>query len=312
MNKKSYPKISIITPVLNSRNTIEKSIKSLIEQQYQNLEFLVFDGKSTDGTVKIINKYKKYITYFESKKDKGPNVIYNKGIDLASGDIIAFLNADDWYESNILFDIAESYHKYPNADMFSCGFRLVEKQKDGYKSVYTLKKNQLNIDLATIIKSGPVTNGRFIKPQIYKKYGKLNCFDNRGNYLDTADKEFFFNLSLSKINNIVINKIGYSSLKHDNSRTHNNNYHIKKTLYNQHIKLIDKFFTTTTLTKHQKKLFNDWKTLELTKLIILKFITLDLKQILPLLSTLKNQNVFSISRSIKKILQLSIKRILPF
>ena len=64
MSNKKYPKITIITPVLNSKDTIEKAIISLINQKYPNLEFLIFDGKSTDGTLDIINKYKNRFFWF--------------------------------------------------------------------------------------------------------------------------------------------------------------------------------------------------------------------------------------------------------
>lgn len=97
-------KITVITVCLNSRNTIEKTIKSVIMQTRQgwDLEYIVVDGGSTDGTMLIIQEYELYINQYVSEPDSGIFDAMNKGIGMASGDIIAFLNSDDWYEENAL------------------------------------------------------------------------------------------------------------------------------------------------------------------------------------------------------------------
>lgn len=97
-------KITVITVCLNSRNTIEKTIKSVIKQIKQDwdLEYIVVDGGSTDGTMLIVQKYAPYIGQYVSEPDSGIFDAMNKGISMASGDVIAFLNSDDWYEENAL------------------------------------------------------------------------------------------------------------------------------------------------------------------------------------------------------------------
>ena len=95
-------KISVITVVKNSSKTIEKTIQSLLNQKYENIEYLVIDGKSTDGTLEILDKYKKNISLLISEEDKGIWDAMNKGVSLAKGDIIGFLNADDTYYENSL------------------------------------------------------------------------------------------------------------------------------------------------------------------------------------------------------------------
>ena len=86
-------KISIITVVKNSSNTIEKTIKSVLAQEYKNLEYIIIDGGSSDGTLEIIQKYKENISLFLSEKDSGIWNAMNKGIKLASGNLIGFLNS---------------------------------------------------------------------------------------------------------------------------------------------------------------------------------------------------------------------------
>jgi len=126
MSNNILPKITIVTPVKNSVNTLEKAIKSLVAQNYPNLEYIVLDGGSNDGTVEIIKKYEKYINYWKSKKDKGPVDGYIDGIKKASHDIIAFLNADDFYEPEILLKAGKEFADNPDLDMVSFRYRVVK------------------------------------------------------------------------------------------------------------------------------------------------------------------------------------------
>jgi len=96
----NYPLVSIITPVLNSKETIEFTIKSILGQTYKNIEYIVIDGRSTDGTLDIINKYRDRIAKSISEPDRGMFDGMEKGIKLATGDIIGILNSDDVYTSN--------------------------------------------------------------------------------------------------------------------------------------------------------------------------------------------------------------------
>jgi len=91
------PLVSVITVSYNAVNTIEKTIQSVLEQSYENIEFIIIDGGSTDGTVDIIKKYKSDISYWVSEKDNGIYEAMNKGISLAKGEFIGILNADDFY-----------------------------------------------------------------------------------------------------------------------------------------------------------------------------------------------------------------------
>lgn len=95
-------KITVITVCYNSKNTIENAIKSVIEQCYEELEYIVIDGGSIDGTIERINKYSQYITYFQSEPDKGIYDAMNKGLCHATGDVVAFLNSDDTYMPDAL------------------------------------------------------------------------------------------------------------------------------------------------------------------------------------------------------------------
>ena len=107
--KKNYPKISIVTPNYNCDKFLEETIKSIINQNYPNLEYIIIDGGSTDNSIEIIKKYDKYISYWISEEDSGMYEAIQKGFDKSTGDIMAWLNADDKYHPNALFTIAKIF-----------------------------------------------------------------------------------------------------------------------------------------------------------------------------------------------------------
>ena len=94
--------ITIITVVKNSAPTIEKCIKSILDQNYDKIEYIIIDGKSNDGTIDILEKYKKKINKIIIDSDKGIWDAMNKGVEIAKGDIVGFLNADDFYNPDAL------------------------------------------------------------------------------------------------------------------------------------------------------------------------------------------------------------------
>lgn len=112
-------KTSIITPTYNSEKTIEKTILSVISQPHDfDVEYIVIDGGSTDKTCKIIKKYSDYIDKFISEPDKGAYDAMNKGINIASGDIIGIINSDDWYNYGAVQIIEQEFLANPDVDVF--------------------------------------------------------------------------------------------------------------------------------------------------------------------------------------------------
>ncbi|HOT76744.1 MAG TPA: glycosyltransferase [Candidatus Wallbacteria bacterium] len=95
--KSALPKVSVITIVYNGAAGIERTIKSVLGQGYKNLEYIIVDGGSIDGTIDIVKKYEDKIARWVSEKDRGISDAMNKGIALATGDIVGMIHADDWY-----------------------------------------------------------------------------------------------------------------------------------------------------------------------------------------------------------------------
>ena len=107
-------KITIVTPCFNSVKTIRETIESVRQQDYPHIEHVVMDGGSKDGTLDLLREYPHLIV--ESKKDEGHYHAMNKGVDRATGDIVAVLNADDCYRPGALRQVAEALQKHPDWD----------------------------------------------------------------------------------------------------------------------------------------------------------------------------------------------------
>lgn len=114
-----WPKISIITPSFNQGEYIEQTILSVLDQNYPNLEFIVIDGGSTDQTIGILRKYEEHITYWISEPDRGQSHAINKGLEKCTGDIVNWLNSDDWLMPDSLFVIADAFLKNPDIKVVS-------------------------------------------------------------------------------------------------------------------------------------------------------------------------------------------------
>lgn len=112
-----WPKISIVTPSFNQARYLEKTILSILNQNYPNLEYIIIDGGSTDCSVEIILKYKKYIDYWVSEKDNGQSDAINKGFDKSTGEILAWLNSDDIYLPNTFATISNFLKDHLNVDV---------------------------------------------------------------------------------------------------------------------------------------------------------------------------------------------------
>ena len=113
---KYHPKLSIVTVCLNSVKTLERTIESVLNQDYKNIEYIVIDGGSTDGTLEIIKKYSNYITLWISEKDNGISDAFNKGIKFATGEIVGIINSDDCYREGAFKKLINAYDE--NIDIY--------------------------------------------------------------------------------------------------------------------------------------------------------------------------------------------------
>lgn len=123
-----YPKISIVMPSYNQAEYIEESIRSILLQNYPNLELIVFDGGSNDGTKEVLEKYSPWLSFWQSEKDNGQGHAINLGFSIASGDYFGWINSDDFYLPNCLYKVAKNFLK-TNKD-FIYGDSLILNEND--------------------------------------------------------------------------------------------------------------------------------------------------------------------------------------
>jgi glycosyltransferase involved in cell wall biosynthesis len=140
--RNDLPKISIITPSFKQAAFVEETIKSVLDQGYPNLEYLVVDGGSKDGTIDILKKYEKQLSWI-SEKDRGQSDALNKGFRRATGDVLAFINSDDRYEPGALKAVGEYYASHPEAmwvtgkcRVIDAGSREIRKNVTAYKNFW--------------------------------------------------------------------------------------------------------------------------------------------------------------------------------
>jgi glycosyltransferase involved in cell wall biosynthesis len=114
--KKQNPRITIITPNFNQAKYLDITIQSVIAQRYDNIQFIVIDGGSTDGSIDVIKKHEKYIDYWVSEADEGSAEAINKGLSKADGAWINWINSDDYLMPGALHSIADLVDNFPNAE----------------------------------------------------------------------------------------------------------------------------------------------------------------------------------------------------
>jgi glycosyltransferase involved in cell wall biosynthesis len=164
-------KVSIITITFNSEATLKDSIESVVNQSYNDIEYIIVDGKSTDNTLSIIESYKDKISKVISEKDKGLYDALNKGIALATGDLIGIIHSDDFYINNFVIEKIVKSIEENNSDAVYADLYYVDK-------VYTNK-------IFRKWKSGNYTYGRFINgwmPPHPTFFAKRSCYEKFGSF----------------------------------------------------------------------------------------------------------------------------------
>ena len=196
-------KVSIITVCYNSSKTIADTLKSVITQSYKNIEYIVIDGKSKDGTQNIIAQYRDGISKYVSEPDNGMYDAINKGIRMATGDIIGILNSDDIYTNDKVIEEMVKRMEETNSDALYGDLKYVQED-----------------DLSKTVrywKSGPFKRGKFLfgwmpphptfflKREVYQQYGGyLTTFKSAADYELMLRMLFRFKVSVSYLPKVMV------------------------------------------------------------------------------------------------------------
>jgi glycosyltransferase involved in cell wall biosynthesis len=167
------PRITIVTPSFNQGPFIERTIRSVLDQGYPNIEYSIMDGGSTDGTMDILRKYEGRLTWV-SEKDKGQADAINKGIARSTGDIIAYLNSDDVYEPGALHRVAEHFRGHRESMWLTGKCRIIDEQDREIRRPITVYKNFLlrHYSYSLLLVTNPVSQpATFWRRDAVKEFG---------------------------------------------------------------------------------------------------------------------------------------------
>ena len=164
-------KISIITVCYNAKDTIEDTFLSIFSQTYKNVELIVIDGGSFDGTLEVINKYRDKISHFVSESDEGIYDAMNKGIDYVTGDFVLFLNANDvFYDNEVLQKVVDALYKNHDVEfLFGEADYISEDKKTSRIQTY----EEITNDFA-ILANNICHQSIFYKKSLFDRFGKYS------------------------------------------------------------------------------------------------------------------------------------------
>ena len=171
------PLVSIITVCLNSEKHLEQTIQSVLGQTYDNIEYIIIDGGSTDKTLDIIKKYEERINYWVSEPDKGIYDAMNKGIIFAKGEWVGIINSDDWYAPDTVRRVVIAATEKPETGVFF-GNLIICQTKNG-RVTYHQRKNRINFFPLAVSSVHPTC---FITRSVYKQFRFNPVFRFSGDY----------------------------------------------------------------------------------------------------------------------------------
>jgi glycosyltransferase involved in cell wall biosynthesis len=208
------PLISIVTPCLNRARFVARAVESVLSQGYPRFEHILTDGGSTDGTLEVLGRYPHLRVV--SEPDRSLYDAVNKGIRLARGDVIGFLNTDDYYAPDVFGRVAAAFASDPELDAVSGGDAFVEHLPDGAERETARYYAPGDVNLTIPALTNPIShiNAHFFHRRVYERVGE---FDLR--YRIAADLDFLFRVARLKPKTAPLPVITYYYSRHAGSLT---------------------------------------------------------------------------------------------
>lgn len=254
------PRITILTPCLNAERYIAEALESVRTQYYPDIEHIILDAGSNDGTLARLAGFPGLRVISEA--DNGSHDAMNKGVGLASGDIIGFLNADDFYAAGLLSEVAEVFAKDPHLDVATVGTVVFEDTSNGERQVLVARNHRVDSGfwLAELAFGAPGFNGRFFRRRVFDQIGAFDLA-----YDFSADRHFLIRIALSGAKTVTLPRFGYFFRSHPRSRTLDATRRNSVAFAREHIPQAA-YFARTAHTTGQRSLFMAWRAFEGTKL----------------------------------------------
>lgn len=207
-------KCSIITAALNRSAFVERAISSVVEQGVADVEHLIIDGGSSDGSLEIYRRHPHLIVSVE--KDENVYDAFNKGIALASGDIIGILNTDDVYRPQVLRTVLKVFEEEPELEVVSGGCVYQKQSKSNVEPVAWYAVSEfLKLDPELLLRQPPLVNGRFFRKQVFERLGGFEIA-----FPVVADREFMIRCALAGLRNRVVESVFCEYTLHEGALSH--------------------------------------------------------------------------------------------
>ena len=256
------PQITIITPCLNAEAFLSEALESVQNQDFKDIEHIVLDGGSTDGSLNILNTFPGLRILSET--DQGSHHAMNKGLELAKGDIIGFLNGDDTYEAGVFTDIAMHFAAEPDLDMLCGGDIVFRQDRHGMRQVIDRRyRGEGGLALSELLFGAPAFNARFYRRRLFERIGNFDLtFDF------SADRDFLIRAALAETRSISYEKPIYNYRTHSSSRTLDPRGKNKPAIAAEHIRMAEKHLGNSSLTKTWRKGLHSWCAFESLRLVL--------------------------------------------
>ena len=248
------PRITLITLVKNAANTIERTLQSISVQTYPNIEYIVLDAASTDGTVEIIRRYEKHITYFHSKPDKGSYDAAEQALKLVTGDIFGYVAGDDWLSANAAQIIVDLYKNAPTARIFSFG--MLEYQQYESDRFYPIAYHNMPSQPHFSLKDSIFSHGSSFF--YHKDLIKDQMFYKTDRYPKYADKELYVRLGLMNLPRAHTPEILYFFRRHASSVSSNGSRQSICNVLQEHSAIAEDLLSSTHILPEQRKQIQHW------------------------------------------------------
>ena len=304
MSLERMPLISIITPCLNRAQFIEKAIRSVLNQNYSNIEHIIVDGGSTDGTLDILKKYPHLRVIIEEDQE-GVYGALNKGIKIAQGAIIGQLNSDDYYQSNVFSRVVQLFNTNPEIHAV-IGAARVFSVSDSIERTIIIHQAIEQTDILNRLTLGTsIINAWFFRTCVFKQLGFYNLA-----YKIAADQEFLLRFYLRKYKFKSLRNIVYHYCYHSDSLTFSGEGKKSIDIAKESLLIANSFLKHRGYSRNLHKHFLDWHTTKSIDLAILSLLKFNFPKFISYMIRGTRYNIFWFFIFLRKIIVTLFRRIM--
>lgn len=251
------PRIIVITPVLNAEAFIADALDSVLAQDYPEVEHIVFDGGSTDGTAEILNRYPSARILRDA--DEGPHDVMNRGIAVASGEIIVFLNADDIIPRGVFAEVGKRFQEDPELDIVAGASAIINDAPFEQARVLVRRDHAEAGGLAyeELFLGVPCFNVRFFHRRLFRNIGNFDL-----DYFYSADRHFLIRARLSGAKSVTLDRVTCVFRSHGSSRTIDPAQSAADDIIAEHVRMVRYFAPKLVGNRPAYKLLKEWHAFE--------------------------------------------------